>query len=94
MKKTVRFNKTGIEKLPDNKPVIYCIQTGAGGNNYIGVAKRGRVQERIGEHLPGAKDSVPGAKVQIQQVSSIREAERQEKQIIGRSQPPYNKNHK
>ena len=71
MKKTVPFNKTSIEKLPDNKPVIYRIQTNAGGDNYMGVAKRGRVQERIGEHLPGAKDPIPGAKVQIEQVGSI-----------------------
>lgn len=94
MRKTVPFNKSGIEKLPDNKPVIYTIQTGGGGNNYTGTAKRGRVQERIEEHLPGAKHPIPGMKVQIQQVGSIREAQQREKGIISRTQPPYNKTHK
>jgi hypothetical protein len=94
MKKTVSFTKGGIEKLPDNKPVIYRIKTAGGANNYTGVAKRGRVQERVQEHLPGAKDAVPGTKVQIEQVRTVQEAERKEKAIIARSQPPYNKNHK
>jgi hypothetical protein len=94
MKKTVPFNKIGIEKLPENKPVVYRIQTGAGANNYTGVAKRGRVQERIGEHFAGARDPVPGVKVRIEQASSIREAEQRERGIIARSQPPYNKHHK
>ncbi len=51
-KKTVRFNPKGIEKLPDNKPVVYKIQTDAGKTNYVGVAQRGRVQDRLREHLP------------------------------------------
>ena len=60
-KKTVPFNQKGIEKLPDNKPVVYKILTEGGKNNYTGVAQRGRVQERLQEHLPGGKDYVPGA---------------------------------
>lgn len=50
-KKTVNFNKTGISKLPNDKPVLYRIETGGGKPNYVGVAKRGRVQERLEEHL-------------------------------------------
>jgi hypothetical protein len=88
--KTVRFNQKGIAKLPDDKPVIYKIMTPDGSNNYTGSAKRGRVQQRIGEHLPGAKDPVPGAKVVIQQVSTIAEARAKEQRIIVRSQPKYN----
>ena len=42
-KKTVDFNKTGIEKLPNNKPVVYKILTEGGENNYTGIAKKGRV---------------------------------------------------
>ena len=52
-RKTVKLNKQGIAKLPDNKPVVYKIQTGSGANNYTGIAQRGRVQERITEHLSG-----------------------------------------
>lgn len=94
MKKTVTFNKEGIGKLPEAKPVMYRIETNNGRDNYVGVAKRGRVQERIGEHLAGAKDPIPGAKVQIEQLPTIHRAEQKEKAVIARSQPKYNKTHK
>ena len=89
-KKTVPFNQKGIEKLPDNKPVVYKILTKGGKNNCTGVAQRGRVQERLQEHLPGGKDYVPGAKVQIEQMPSIKEAEAKESRVISRTKPPYN----
>lgn len=89
-KKTVDFNKTGISNLPDNKPVVYKILTEGGKNNYTGVAQRGRVKERLEEHLPGSKDSIPGARVQIEQVSSIDEAKKKEALIIARSKPKHN----
>lgn len=89
-KKTVRFNETGIEKLPDDKPVVYKIFTNGGRNNYTGVAKRGRVQERLQEHLADGKDPVPGAKVQIEQMPNIGEAETKEARIISRTKPPHN----
>jgi hypothetical protein len=63
-RKTVDFNKSGISKLPNDKAALYRIQTEGGKTNYAGVAKRGRVQERLEEHLPGGKDFVPGTKVQ------------------------------
>jgi hypothetical protein len=90
-KKTVDFNKTGIGELPDNKPVVYELLTQGGKNNYTGVAQRGRVQARLQDHLPGGKDPVPGAKVQVQQCPSIDQAKKLEKTIISREQPPHNK---
>jgi hypothetical protein len=57
--KKTKFNKTGIENLPNNKPAVYKILTSAGKVNYAGVAKRGRVQERLNEHL----GEIPGATV-------------------------------
>ena len=46
---------------------------------YVGVAKRGRVQARLKEHLPGGVDPVHGgARVRIQQKPSIAEAEKSE----------------
>ena len=54
-KKTVSFNRTGIAKLPNDKPVVYKIETEGGKNNYTGVAQRGRVQERLENILPPAK---------------------------------------
>ena len=89
-KKTVSNNKTNISKLPNDKPVMYKIKTKSGNVNYVGVAKKGRVQERIEEHLPGEKDYVPGAKIQIEQVSSIAEARKMEAAAIKRIQPKHN----
>jgi len=89
-KKTVHANKTGVSKLPDNKPVTYKIKTARGIVNYVGVAKRGRVQERLEEHLSGGKDYVPGAKVQIEQFGSIAEARKNEAAAIKRIQPKHN----
>jgi hypothetical protein len=89
-KKTVQFGEAGIEKLPDDKPVVYKILTSGGTNNYTGVAKRGRVQERLQEHLPGGKERIPGAKVQIEQMAGIGVAEAKEARIISRSKPRYN----
>lgn len=88
--KTVKFNESGIDRLPNDKPVVYKIITPGGNNNYTGVAKRGRVQERLAEHLSGGKDEVPGAKVQIEQMSTIQEAMKKEQNIIARSKPKYN----
>ena len=41
--KKVNFNQKGIEKLPNDKPVLYKIQTQSGGTNYAGIAQKGRV---------------------------------------------------
>ena len=89
-RKTTDFNKSGIEKLPNDKPVLYRIQTESGKTNYAGIAQRGRVQERLQEHLPGAKDSVPGARVHIEQMTSIDDARDKESRVIARSKPKYN----
>ena len=92
--KSSSFTRRGIAKLPNDKPVIYKIESASGKNNYTGIAKRGRVQERLLEHLPGSKDAVPGTRVRIEQMSTIQAAERKEKAIIQRSQPKYNEKHK
>ncbi|MCH8011003.1 MAG: hypothetical protein IIA61_03490 [Candidatus Marinimicrobia bacterium] len=86
-KKTTTFNKTGIKKLPNNKPVLYKIKTESGNTNYVGKAKRGRVQERIREHL----GKIPGTSVQIEQFRSIKDAGKKEGNVIKKSQPKYNK---
>ncbi|MHB1565286.1 MAG: hypothetical protein ACYCXG_00970 [Acidiferrobacter sp.] len=90
-RKTVPFNNKGIDKLPNDKPVVYKIQTDGGKNNCTGVRQRGRVQERLKEHLSDSKDPVPGAKVQIEKMSSIKEARTKEANVIARHQPPHNK---
>jgi len=89
-RKTVDFHKSSIGKLPNDKPALYRIRTDGGKTNYAGVAKRGRVQERIAEHLPGGQDYVPGAKVQIEKMTSIEQAKATESRVIARSKPKYN----
>lgn len=88
-RKSAKFTQQGISKLPDDKPAVYKILTEGGKNNYTGIAKRGRVQERVQEHLASGK--IPGVKVQIQQMNSIRQAANTEQRVIARSKPKYNK---
>ncbi len=90
-KRTAAFNNAGIGKLPDDKPVVYKIFTGGGRNNYTGVAQRGRVRARLQEHLPGGKDPIPGAKVEIEQMPSIDDARAKEERVVKRTKPPWNK---
>lgn len=87
--KTIKFNKSEVEKLPDDKPVTYKIKTNGGKTNYIGSAKKGRVKERIKEHLKSG--NIPGTKVHIERHSSIRDAQKKESRSIKRSKPKYNK---
>lgn len=87
-KKTVKYTKKGATKLSTDKPVVYKIKTASGATNYVGVAKRGRIQVRIQEHLEG--NIIPGATVQIEQVSTIVKARQKEKNIISRTKPKYN----
>lgn len=86
-KKTVNYNKAGISKLPNDKPALYRIETGSGNDNYVGVARKGNVRDRIADHL----GEIPGSKVKIEQFHSIRDAEKKEANVIKRGQPPYNK---
>lgn len=81
-----KFNKPGIETLPNDKPVVYEILTEGGKRNYIGTAGRGRVQERLQEHL----GEIPGAEVRIHQMKSISEARESEARRIKSNQPKYN----
>ena len=94
-KKTVRLRTDSIERLPEDKPVVYKIKDREGENIYTGVAGKGNVQSRLKDHLPGHRGAIPGAmKVQIDRQSSIREAERKESHIISRSRPKYNQHGK
>lgn len=84
--KKVRYNNKGISELPKNKPILYKIQTEAGNLNYVGVAQRGRAQERIREHI----GEIPGASVLVEQFDSIVKARKEEAKVIKQEQPKYN----
>ena len=86
MVKKTKYNKTSIKQLPNDKPVLYRIETESGNLNYAGIAQRGRVQDRIKEHL----GKIPGASVSIEQFSSIGDAHAKEKNVIKRNKPKYN----
>ena len=91
-RKTAKMKPEAIGDLADAKPVVYRIRNQAGNVTYIGSAKRGRVQERIAEHLPGGPDPVPGAAgVTIEQKGSIAEARESEARAIKRSKPRHNR---
>lgn len=91
-KKSGSFNEQGIEGLAKNKPVVYNIEDKNGKTLYTGVAKRGRVEQRLKEHLPGGPDPARGgAKVRIQQKANIAEAEKAEARAIKQNKPPQNK---
>lgn len=91
-KKKAPFSKAGIDSLAQDEPVVYKIRNRGGTNTYTGVAKKGRVADRLKEHLPGGPDHIPGAaSVEITQMRSIAEAREAEARSIRRSKPKYNK---
>jgi hypothetical protein len=85
--KKVKYNKQGIAQLPNDKPVLYRIETESGNPRYIGVAQRGKVKEIISEHL----GEVPGATVRIEQFNDIKDAQKKEINVIRRTQAKYNR---
>jgi hypothetical protein len=85
-KRKATYNKTGIDSLPNNRAVLYRIETETGKLNYAGVAQRGRVQDRICEHL----GEIPGSTVKIEQFDSVKDAKEKEARVIKRNQPKYN----
>ncbi len=87
MTKKIKFNKTPIEQLPNDKTVLYRIETEGGNLNYVGIAQKGRVQERLKEHLR----EIPGTVVKIEQFSTIADARKKETNVIKRKKPKYNK---
>ncbi|MEN8250701.1 MAG: hypothetical protein ABFS32_17340 [Bacteroidota bacterium] len=89
-KKKTKYNEASIDQLPNDKPVLYRIETPVGNLNYAGIAKRGRVKDRIKEHL----GEIPGATVKIEQFGSIDDARKKEQNVIKRNKPKYNKQDK
>ena len=84
------FNKKNVGQLSDDKPVVYEGLSGAGGILYAGSAKKGRVQERLNEHLDSG--DLPGVKeVRIKRMTSVSEARAEEKRIIKQEDPKLNK---
>lgn len=82
----VKYTDNGVGKLPNDKPVLYRIETQSGKLNYTGIAKKGRVPDRIKEHV----GKIPGSTVKIEQFSSIKDAANKEARVIKLHKPKYN----
>lgn len=75
--------------MDNNKPVVYTLKR-AGKPIYVGIAKRGRVQERLEEHL----GEIPATEVSTRAYDSIAEARAAEERKIKKEKPRYNGQHK
>jgi hypothetical protein len=85
--KTVKYNRQDINKLPEDQPVLYRIIDESGTMNYVGVAQKGYVRERLSEHL----EKIPGVKVQIEQFANLENAMKKEINVIRRAKARYGK---
>lgn len=92
-KKTVPLTKTGVKKIPNTKAGVYDIKNKDGKSEYVGMAKAGRLQDRVQEHLPSStKDPIKaGRSVVIKQESSKAAALKTEMKMIKSKQPRQNK---
>ena len=82
------FNKKAIGAADNNKPVVYTLKKN-GDPVYVGIAKRGRVQERLAEHL----GEIPATEFSTRSYDSIFEAREAEERKINREKPKYNDQH-
>ncbi|MFA5386280.1 MAG: hypothetical protein WC297_01210 [Candidatus Paceibacterota bacterium] len=91
----IKFNKTNIKNISEEKPIVYRILSGSGKELYDGVAKRGRTQKRLLEHLNLKKEKIPGAaKIKIAQFPNIEKAKNVEEQLIRKLEPRFNEQNK
>lgn len=93
--RTQKFTKENIEKIPEGKTTIYKLKNSDWKTLYIGIAGRGRGQERLLEHKELKKEKIPGAsKFQVAQVKNKEIAKKIEKQLIRKEQPEFNEQNK
>lgn len=89
--KTKPMTKADIANVPGNKPGIYRIKNAQDKTLYVGMAKGGRLDERIAEHKGIFKG---GTHFQYKLASSKEVAERMERKEIKNWKPVFNKKHK
>ena len=86
------LNKTNTEKVDVNSPVVYKMFNQSGSLLYIGIAKRGRGEERLMEHVNKKGEKIPGAtQFQSMPVKTVEDARKIEKKLIKSSEPKFNK---
>lgn len=82
------FNKKHIESTDNDNPVVYTLKKG-GEVVYVGTAKRGRVQDRLAEHL----GVISATEFSTRSYDSISEAREAEERKIKREKPKHNDQH-
>lgn len=87
----IKFNSDEINALPENKPVVYKICDTAFIIIYVGSAKRGRVRDRIKEHLGAGM--LNARYVKIEQFLTLEDARHKERILISQLKPVYNTRH-
>ena len=86
-----KFNKTNINNIPEDKPIVYCLLNNSNEELYIGMAKRNRSHDRLLEHLNAEKEKISGAtKMKTAQASNLDSAKKIEKKLIKKLQPKFN----
>jgi len=89
--RTQKFTKSNIERIPEDKAIVYKIKNSMGENLYTGIAGRGRGQDRLLEHKELRREAIlGGTRFQIAQTKTKDRAEQIEKQIIKKEQPKFN----
>ncbi len=89
--KSKPFVKKEFEKIPGNKPGIYRIKNAQNKTLYVGMAKGGRLDERIAEHKGEFKG---GTRFQYKLAPNKEVAEKMERKEIKNWKPVFNKKHK
>lgn len=89
--KTQTLTKGNIEKVPGDKPGVYRIKNSQNKILYIGMAKGGRLDERIAEHDGEFRG---GTRFQYKTAASKEGAERMERKEIKNWKPVFNKKDK
>ena len=89
--KPAKFNQTSIKDLPKDKPAVYKIYNKNGDNIFTGSAKKGQLSDCLLAHLPKSEAAIRGgATVRFQQMDTIGDARKLEKNIIARAKPKFN----
>lgn len=85
---TQRITRENLARVPGNKPGVYRIKNAQGDILYVGKAKGGRLNDRIGEHKGRFQT---GTQFQYRITSSKDDAEKLEHEEIMKHIPPRNK---
>lgn len=83
-----KFTKKEIQNADNDRPVVYTLKK-AGKPVYVGIAKRGRVQDRLQEHL----GEIPASEFSTRSYDSISDARKAEEKKIKREKPRFNDQH-